>query len=81
MQLKVYIVTEINESGGEVMLAARLSNEAARSIAKQKGNRRVTRLIATKEMQLTAKDEMVNSTKEQNHDKSTKCGGDHDLHL
>jgi len=56
LQTKIYVVTEVRESGGEDLLALRLTHGAAREIAKQKGGRRVTKCVATKDTQLIAQD-------------------------
>jgi len=43
VRIKVYLVTELRDSH-EVAIAIKLTHEAARNIAKIKGNRRVTRV-------------------------------------
>jgi hypothetical protein len=48
MFIKIFLVTEVLETGGERVLAARLTHEAARAVAKKGGNRKVTKLFATK---------------------------------
>lgn len=48
MFIKIFLVTEVLESGGEKILAVRLTHEAARAVAKKGGNRKVTKLFATK---------------------------------
>ena len=69
MQSKVYVITEIDGSGREKVIAARLTNEAARSIAKMKANRRVTRLIATKDLELVQTDYyIIEQHKKEQHD-------------
>lgn len=49
MQQKVFIVSEVTTSGSERIIAVRLTEKAARAIAKQKGGRRVTRFYADKD--------------------------------
>lgn len=46
----MYIITEVLDTGGEKLIASRLTFEAARAIAKLKGNRRVTKTTATKDI-------------------------------
>lgn len=47
-QVIVYVVTELVPTGGEKVVALRLTNEAARGVAKEKPNRAVEKMIATK---------------------------------
>lgn len=68
MQIKVYVITEISE-GGEHIIATRLTNEAARAIAKLAPNRRVTKTFATKDVQLIATDQTyIDSNKKEQND-------------
>lgn len=55
MQIKVYIITEVS-GAGENIIASRLTFEAALSIAKLAGNRRITKTIATKDNHIVATD-------------------------
>jgi hypothetical protein len=48
-EVKVFLVTEVLETGGERVIKAKLRHEDARAIALEGPNRKVTRLIADKE--------------------------------
>lgn len=50
MRQKVYIVSEVQGTGEERIIAVRLTDSAARAIAKSKGGRRVTKFIADKDV-------------------------------
>ena len=49
IQIKVFVITEVLETGGEKLIAARLTFEAARAIAKLHGNRKIEKTFATKD--------------------------------
>lgn len=47
-QVVVYVISEILPTGGEKVIALRLTNGAARNIAKEAGGRKVEKMIALK---------------------------------
>lgn len=56
MKQKVFLVSEVLPSGYERVIAVRLTEKAARAIAKAKGGRRVTRFVADKDEFLKQKE-------------------------
>jgi hypothetical protein len=52
--VKVYVVTEVRACGCEAFVDAKATFEAAMAVAKLAGNRKVTRHIADKALQLTS---------------------------
>lgn len=55
MQVKVYVVIEV-KAGSERIIAARLTNKAARDIARLAPNRAVKLFVATKDSHIVEKE-------------------------
>lgn len=76
LEIKTFVVSEVQPDGREIPIAVRLTFSAARSVARLDGGRRIRRFTATKNDDMTADEVEYLINERQTHHLGEKQNGD-----